>query len=203
MKKTKIYLFFLIFFCCSQLYGDSYQELKVHLKKIDNFQGNFIQKIIDNNGNLIEENRGYFFFKKPFFLNLFIFYPEKSRFISNGVDVFFYDYLLKQVTIFKFKRIIKNIILELIHNFYFKNFNFFKIRKVKDNFFIQSNKYKSDFDYIMLNIDRNSFLNKLIIKKKDGKTIFCYFTDKKKFLINRRVFKFILPEGFIVDDQRF
>lgn len=203
MKETKIFLLFFIFLYHSQLYCDPYQELKIHLKRIDNFQGNFVQKIIDNNGKLVEESKGYFFFKKPFYLNFSIFYPDKIRLISNGKDIFLYDYLLKQVTIFKLKKIIKNAASELIQNLYFKNLKIFKISKAKDNFFIESTKYKNDFNYIMLNIDRNSFLNKLIIKKKDGKTVFYYFTNKNNFLINKKIFQFFLPKDFIVDDQRF
>lgn len=91
----------------------------------------------------------------------------------------------------------------IFNNLYFKNLKIFEVNRIKNNFFIKSIKYKNDFNYIIINVDKNDLLNKFIIKKKKGETIICCFINKRNVLIDKKIFNFILPKNFSIDDQRF
>jgi len=69
------------------------------IEKMYSAQGNFSQKVIDQNGNLVQKVSGIFSFKKPNFFRWKYTEPFKSQIISDGELLYLYDPDLKQVVI--------------------------------------------------------------------------------------------------------
>ena len=97
----KLITSFLILFC-QFVSADPADELSEILKKSISFQGNFHQRVVDDDGFLIEEAEGKVFFKKPHYFKWLYAIPHKNEIIGDGDLIYIYDPDLAQVIISKF-----------------------------------------------------------------------------------------------------
>ena len=58
--------FFIFLLFCSNVLANSHSELSNLLNKMNSLTGNFKQKVIDQNGAILQEVSGQFFFKKQY-----------------------------------------------------------------------------------------------------------------------------------------
>ena len=97
--------FFIFLLFCSNVLANSHSELSNLLNKMNSLTGNFKQKVIDQNGAILQEVSGQFFFKKPNLFKWNYLEPVKSQLISDGELLYLYDPDLKQVIISQLKKI--------------------------------------------------------------------------------------------------
>ncbi|MGP1931217.1 MAG: outer membrane lipoprotein chaperone LolA [Arsenophonus sp. ET-YP4-MAG3] len=189
-------------FYINQSSANAATELQTRLNKINSFYCIFIQKVTGINGNLIQKGEGQLWIKYP---NLFKWYtisPDESLLISDGINLWFYNHLLNQVTITLLSEIMIDMPIMLItHN----NQNIWKHYKISQNgnyFILKTKQNKGNIKYISITIQPNGTIQHFSTIEKNGQTSSYYFKKKKNNHINKNIFKFISPKNVTIDDQR-
>lgn len=190
------------------------QELKDIIFKQKAYFANFNQVITNNDKKILQELEGELRLLRPNYMSMKVTSPDETELLSNGKDIYSFDAMLEQVTIYSYddSNFSSPIMLlvsekEQIWNKY----NFVKLskdelenEKLDSNSMVYSVNTKDNSGLInsMKLYFTNDLISKVQIVEKDGKTNTYSFKNINTNEVKMEDFKFDIPEGVTVDDQR-
>lgn len=192
----------LIYFISTPVLADARKNLQTRLSQVESFYATFSHKIINSEGDIIQEALGEFWIKRPNLFNWHIIFPEKSFLISDGKTIWFYTPFIQQATAIWLKDAIDNIpfILMIRNNLnYWMQYN---IKQKNDYFELIPKKSKGNLEKITTSINRRGIIKNLTLTEKSGQLSIYHFKDQKNTEINICKFNFTLPQEVTLDDQR-
>lgn len=190
------------------------QELKDIIFKQKAYFANFNQVITNNDKKILQELEGELRLLRPNYMSMKVTSPDETELLSDGKDIYSFDAMLEQVTIYSYddSNFSSPIMLlvsekEQIWNKY----NFVKLskdelenEKLDSNSMVYSVNTKDNSGLInsMKLYFTNDLISKVQIVEKDGKTNTYSFKNINTNEVKMVDFKFDIPEGVTVDDQR-
>lgn len=190
------------------------QELKDIIFKQKAYFANFNQVITNNDKKILQELEGELRLLRPNYMSMKVTSPDETELLSDGKDIYSFDAMLEQVTIYSYddSNFSSPIMLlvsekEQIWNKY----NFVKLskdelenEKLDSNSMVYSVNTKDNSGLInsMKLYFTNDLISKVQIVEKDGKTNTYSFKNINTNEVKIVDFKFDIPEGVTVDDQR-
>lgn len=190
------------------------QELKDIIFKQKAYFANFNQVITNNDKKILQELEGELRLLRPNYMSMKVTSPDETELLSDGKDIYSFDAMLEQVTIYSYddSNFSSPIMLlvsekEQIWNKY----NFVKLskdelekEKLDSNSIVYSVNTKDNSGLInsMKLYFTNDLISKVQIVEKDGKTNTYSFRNINTNEVKMEDFKFDIPEGVTVDDQR-
>ena len=163
--------------------------------------GNFKQKVTDQNGAILQEVSGQFFFKKPNLFKWDYLKPLKSQLISDGELLYLYDPDLKQVVISQLKKIggVSPAMLLVTKDIE----SLFKITRIRDkeiDWFkaVPHDPEKANFKEVFINFSQDRLKFMTIIDGFDNKTEIQFIDINQNIKINDAFFLFNTPDGIDV-----
>ena len=190
------------------------QELKDIIFKQKAYFANFNQVITNNDKKILQELEGELRLLRPNYMSMKVTSPDETELLSDGKDIYSFDAMLEQVTIYSYddSNFSSPIMLlvsekEQIWNKY----NFVKLskdelenEKLDSNSMVYSVNTKDNYGLInsMKLYFTNDLISKVQIVEKDGKTNTYSFKNINTNEVKMEDFKFDIPEGVTVDDQR-
>jgi len=190
------------------------QELKDIIFKQKAYFANFNQVITNNDKKILQELEGELRLLRPNYMSMKVTSPDETELLSDGKDIYSFDAMLEQVTIYSYddSNFSSPIMLlvsekEQIWNKY----NFVKLskdelekEKLDSNSIVYSVNTKDNFGLInsMKLYFTNDLISEVQIVEKDGKTNTYSFKNINTNEVKMVDFKFDIPEGVTVDDQR-
>ena len=101
MMIKKIYNILLLLFICSNnaLADDHNDPLQTFLENFNSLESNFIQQLINENGEVLEKSEGILLLQQPGKFNWTYKTPYAQKIISNGDVLWIFDEDLEQLTI--------------------------------------------------------------------------------------------------------
>lgn len=190
------------------------QELKDIIFKQKAYFANFNQVITNNDKKILQELEGELRLLRPNYMSMKVISPDETELLSDGKDIYSFDAMLEQVTIYSYddSNFSSPIMLlvsekEQIWNKY----NFVKLsndelenEKLDSNSMVYSVNSKDNSGLInsMKLYFTNDWISKVQIVEKDGKTNTYSFKNINTNEVKMEDFKFDIPEGVTVDDQR-
>ena len=190
------------------------QELKDIIFKQKAYFANFNQVITNNDKKILQELEGELRLLRPNYMSMKVTSPDETELLSDGKDIYSFDAMLEQVTIYSYddSNFSSPIMLlvsekEQIWNKY----NFVKLskdelenEKLDSNSMVYSVNTKDNSGLInsMKLYFTNDLISKVQIVEKDGKTNTYSFRNINTNEVKMVDFKFDIPEGVTVDDQR-
>ena len=190
------------------------QELKDIIFKQKAYFANFNQVITNNDNKILQELEGELRLLRPNYMSMKVTSPDETELLSDGKDIYSFDAMLEQVTIYSYddSNFSSPIMLlvsekEQIWNKY----NFVKLskdelenEKLDSNSMVYSVNTKDNSGLInsMKLYFTNDLISKVQIVEKDGKTNTYSFKNINTNEVKMVDFKFDIPEGVTVDDQR-
>jgi outer membrane lipoprotein carrier protein len=190
------------------------QELKDIIFKKKAYFANFNQVITNNDKKILQELEGELRLLRPNYMSMKVTSPDETELLSDGKDIYSFDAMLEQVTIYSYddSNFSSPIMLlvsekEQIWNKY----NFVKLskdelekEKLDSNSMVYSVNTKDNSGLInsMKLYFTNDLISKVQIVEKDGKTNTYSFKNINTNEVKMVDFKFDIPEGVTVDDQR-
>lgn len=190
------------------------QELKDIIFKQKAYFANFNQVITNNDKKILQELEGELRLLRPNYMSMKVTSPDETELLSDGKDIYSFDAMLEQVTIYSYddSNFSSPIMLlvsekEQIWNKY----NFVKLskdelekEKLDSNSIVYSVNTKDNSGLInsMKLYFTNDLISKVQIVEKDGKTNTYSFKNINTNEVKMVDFKFDIPEGVTVDDQR-
>ena len=190
--------FFIILFFCLPVFANPDSELSNMLNKMNSLTGNFKQKVLDQNGEILQEVSGQFFFKKPNLFKWDYLKPSKSQLISDGELLYLYDPDLKQVVISQLKKLGGVSPAMLLVNSDIESF--FKVSIIQDkkgiNWFkaIPQEPGKANFKKVFLNFFQKELKRMKIVDGFDNTTEIEFIKVSRNTDINEAIFLFNTPE---------
>ena len=194
--------FFIFLLFCSNVLANSHSELSNLLNKMNSLTGNFKQKVIDQNGAILQEVSGQFFFKKPNLFKWNYLEPVKSQLISDGELLYLYDPDLKQVIISQLKKIggVSPAMLLVTRDIE----SLFKVSIIQDEKGVSWFKAlphepeKANFKKVFINFVQNELKSMRIIDGFDNTTEIEFIKVSRNININEAIFLFNTPEDIDV-----
>ncbi len=190
------------------------QELKDIIFKQKAYFANFNQVITNKDKKILQELEGELRLLRPNYMSMKVTSPDETELLSDGKDIYSFDAMLEQVTIYSYddSNFSSPIMLlvsekEQIWNKY----NFVKLskdelenEKLDSNSMVYSVNTKDNSGLInsMKLYFTNDLISKVQIVEKDGKTNTYSFKNINTNEVKMVDFKFDIPEGVTVDDQR-
>ena len=169
------------------------------IEKMYSAQGNFSQKVIDQNGNLVQKVSGIFSFKKPNFFRWKYTEPFESQIISDGELLYLYDPDLKQVVISSLDKLggVSPAMLLVsgdTHNSF--KLNYLKNIESRDWFqAIPKDKSKSTFKSVLINFEAEKIKEMRVLDNFEQTTIIIFNSLVANNKINDEFFLFNTPEN--------
>tara|TARA_Y100000748_G_scaffold219484_1_gene184466 strand:- start:27456 stop:28058 length:603 start_codon:yes stop_codon:yes gene_type:complete len=196
-----IRLFLLLLLFCLNVSANSHFELSEKLNKMKSLTGDFKQKVTDQNGAILQEVSGQFFFKKPNLFKWDYLKPLKSQLISDGELLYLYDPDLKQVVISQLKKIggVSPAMLLVTKDIE----SLFKITRIRDkeiDWFkaVPHDPEKANFKEVFINFSHDRLKFMTIIDGFDNKTEIQFIDINQNIKINDAFFLFNTPDGIDV-----
>jgi outer membrane lipoprotein carrier protein len=194
--------FFIILLFCSNTFSNPNSDLVDILGKMRALNGNFTQKVTDQNGAILQDASGQFFFKKPNLFKWDYLEPSKSQLISDGELLYLYDPDLKQVVISQLKKIggVSPAMLLVTRDIE----NIFEISSIRDEKGIDWFKAvphepeKANFKKVFISFTEGKLKRMKIIDGFDNITEINFIKVNQNTVINEAIFLFNTPEDIDV-----
>ncbi|GAA5143916.1 outer membrane lipoprotein chaperone LolA [Thalassotalea piscium] len=182
------------------------QLLKAMLAKVHQFSASFVQQVLDEEGNLLQEATGKLKVSKPNLVYWFTEEPNESLIVSDGETLWFYDPFIEQASAYGINQSIANTPILLLSNSNEELWQHYQVIKKSDTHYLihskdENSKVKSlalYFSETIANqlvgfdiIDSTGQISKISLNNIDSKTP-----------LNDNTFIFTLPDGADLDDQR-
>ncbi|MFT5814402.1 MAG: outer membrane lipoprotein carrier protein [Psychroserpens sp.] len=184
---------------------NSKSVLMAKLAKIEFFSAEFTQQIFDEAGNELQQGSGLLSVSKPNLVNWQTTLPDESLIVSDGENLWFYDPFVEQVSVYTLESAIANTPILLITSNDEKLWQDYSVNQLTDNRYLVTAKNDNarvkslelsfakgvyNVELSALNIlDATGQLSVITLKHQN--------TAPKPSL-----FKFTVPEGVYLDDQR-
>ena len=194
--------FFFILLFSLNISANSDSDLLNILNQMNSLTGNFKQKVADQNGAILQEVSGQFFFKKPNLFKWDYLEPSKSQLISDGELLYLYDPDLKQVVISHLKNFggVSPAMLLVTNDIE----SLFEITIIQDkkgvDWFraLPHEPEKANFKEVFINFSQKKLKSMRIIDGFDNTTEIDFIKVSRNTDINEAIFLFNTPEDIDV-----
>ena len=194
--------FFFILLFSLNVSANSDSELSNILNQMNSLTGNFKQKVADQNGAILQEVSGQFFFKKPNLFKWDYLEPSKSQLISDGELLYLYDPDLKQVVISQLKKFggVSPAMLLVTSDIE----SLFEVTIIQDkkgvSWFraLPHEPEKANFKEVFINFSQKKLKSMRIIDGFDNTTEIDFIKVSRNTDINEAIFLFNTPEDIDV-----
>lgn len=178
--------------------ADDAVELKNILSKYSALSAEFEQTVTKTDGSVISETKGTLSLKKPDKFMLHTTEPDEQLLYTKGLEVYFYDPFVNQVTIFDRSSIYTSP-FALLTSADSKVWNNYSVKKQGDGFLLTP--LRSELLTKIVLLLANETLKELKVTFKDGNTSHYRFSSVAD-RADEKVFDYTLPADVQVDDER-
>lgn len=181
------------------------QSLMMRLSQNSQFSATFSQQVLDEEKNVLQQSEGKLAVKQPDLVYWHTQQPEESLIVSDGSSLWFYDPFIEQATAYDVKTSIANTPILLLTSTDETLWQQYGINQLnQDNYTIQSLDTNSRVKTLTLNFEANTNrLASFSILDSTGQLSVVQLSDvDTTTIIADTLFKFTLPEGVYLDDQR-
>lgn len=179
------------------VYASSASQALTHLlNPLQSLQANFIQKIMDNRGQILQETRGQMILQRPGKFRWEVMQPTKQLLIADGQRIWFYDIALQQVVIQKQQQMSANSPAALLSGATNNLTKLFDVNFLMDgqSFYLKPKDKNSLFSSISLIFRKNQLIEMRLKDKLEQQTVINFSQLKLNPSISVQAFKFVLPK---------
>ena len=163
----------------------------------------YVQTVFSPEDKILQELKGDLYLLRPNYFRMDTMDPDASTVVADGTNVYSYDEMLEQVTIYSFNQQVANSPLMLIISDDSELWgNYDVMRSSEDTFTVMPKELgRNNIKSMSLTFNKGN-IKRLKFIENDGKYSVYNFTPKKDVSLTANDFKYVIPEGITVDDQR-
>jgi len=189
-----------IFVLASDL--DAKQQLKAKLLKLETYQANFTQTVVDIENTLLQQATGRIVLQQPnkFFWELFE--PNESVLLADGDNIWNIDPFLEQVVVNSADVALENNPLILLTNPASSQWQEFEVSQLDGQFIITPREPNGGIDSLRLVFNNDTLVE---LETQDGqqqKSLLVFSDIKQNHSLPADTFLFVMPDDYELDDQR-
>lgn len=183
--------------------ADDGAVLKEKLAKVQLFGAHFEQVVYDPDGKQLQKSSGDMVVSRPNRFRWETKQPDESLILSDGKEVWVYDPFVEQVSLMKLSAAINNTPFLLITSSDPKLWSQYEVLQEGNSFTVTSRKKAQRIESLRIVFDGQWQLNRFEVNEAQGQRSefqLSQFTLKPQLKADS--FKFTVPAGVTIDDQR-
>jgi outer membrane lipoprotein carrier protein len=181
---------------------DAKQQLKVKLALLATYQANFTQTVVDIENTLLQEAAGRIVLRQPNNLYWELFEPNESVLLADGTNIWNIDPFLEQVVVYGANAALENNPLILLTNPDSTQWQKFDVSRLDSQFIIKPRELNGGIESLRLVFNGDTLIE---IESQDGqqqKSLLLFSEIQQNHSLPADTFRFVMPEGYELDDQR-
>lgn len=206
MKKlVKTSLFGVALFSMANVaYADaqSVAELQRRLEQVSQYSADFDQTVRSSKGKQIQSGKGKFQVKRPNLFRMDTQSPQENLIVSDGANLWFYDPFVSQVTVNTVQDAVNNTPFVLLTSSDKSHWEQYDVTQNADTFVLKPKSKKSNLKQFDVRIDQSGMLKGFSTIERDGQSNLYVLRNITSGNVSSDLFKFNVPKGAELDDQR-
>ena len=180
---------------------DAQTQLQRYLNTMQQFQAQFDQQVVDEQGDVIQESSGRMALARPNQFHWQVTEPDEELMVADGNALWLYNPFLEQVTIMDFQKALQQSPFMLLMSDDAAAWDQYTISQISNGFSIKPNVPQLIAE---IRIERNgNAISRLILLDSQGKTsVFTLSQFDANSTLPNTLFHFTVPQGVEIDDQR-
>ncbi|AWS51086.1 MULTISPECIES: outer membrane lipoprotein chaperone LolA [Providencia] len=185
-----------------QVLADASEDLQERLNKVNSFQASFSQKVTSPEGDLIQEGVGDLWLERPNLFNWNMTSPDESVLVSDGKNLWFYNPFVEQVTVTNLADATQDTPFLLITRNDPKDWKQYSIIQQGNTFDLKPKQTNGTLKRFSITVSPQGTIEQFSAVEQDGQTSAYQLKEQKNGRIDASKFKFTVPKGVTLDDQR-
>ncbi len=187
--------------------ADDTNDLKKSIFDISNYEAKFSQQVKNATGQVLQDGEGSIKLLRPNYFRMDIETPSEALILANGKEIYNYDEMLEQVTVYSQGSQMVNSPFLLLISQDNELWNKYTVTR-KDNskhqktYEIVSNNQEGLIKSFVVTLNRHNLLQEIVITENDERQNIYKFSDIKTNKLSSDDFKYAIPERISIDDQR-
>ncbi|AHE64434.1 outer membrane lipoprotein chaperone LolA [Pasteurella multocida] len=192
----------LTLFLSSAAWADAASELQQRLSKVNVLSADYAQTVSSSDGKNVQQGSGTLKIKRPNLFQMDNKTPQENQIISDGKTLWFYDPFVEQVTANWVKDAVNNTPFVLLTSDDSSHWVQYNVEQKADTFTLKPKAKQSNIKQFDIRIDSEGVLRNFSTIEKDGQTNLYILRNITNQPLADGVFKFSVPKGVELDDQR-
>ncbi|SUB36090.1 outer-membrane lipoprotein carrier protein [Pasteurella multocida] len=189
-------------FLSSAAWADAASELQQRLSKVNVLSADYAQTVSSSDGKNVQQGSGTLKIKRPNLFRMDNKTPQENQIISDGKTLWFYDPFVEQVTANWVKDAVNNTPFVLLTSDDSSHWVQYNVEQKADTFTLKPKAKQSNIKQFDIRIDSEGVLRNFSTIEKDGQTNLYILRNITNQPLADGVFKFSVPKGVELDDQR-
>lgn len=177
-------------------------ELKQRLSQLKTFTGSFEQRVIDAQGELLQEATGELFLKQPNLMLWRVDEPDENLLVADGNTLWFMDPFVEQVVASNQADSVANNPIILLTNGSSETWDQFVVSQQQNTFTITAKDPKTQVTQLTLSFDNKQLTSLSLTDRQQQISTLVFANTKQNRPISADLFRFSVPDGYELDDQR-
>ncbi|CDH26560.1 outer membrane lipoprotein chaperone LolA [Xenorhabdus bovienii] len=183
-------------------WADASQDLQGRLGKVNSFHASFTQTVTSSDGSAIQNGEGQLWVKRPNLFNWHMTSPDESVLVSDGKTLWFYNPFVEQVTANWLKDAAGNTPFMLIARNDSADWKQYNVVQNGNNFELMSSNANGNLKHFSITVTPEGTIQKFTAVEQDGQKSAYQLKGQQNTRVDESKFKFTMPEGVTLDDQR-
>lgn len=188
-------------FFSANTFADAQKQLSERFAKLNSFSAQFEQTVTSPDDEIISKGRGEFAVTRP---NLFYWKsetPDENILVSDGKTLWYYSPFIEQVTAMWLENATSQTPFILLTRNKNEDWDRYHVNQ-KGDVFTLTPKQKTDQGQFIVGLLPNGKLTEFSVIEQDGQKNRFVFSHVKQSKPSADLFKFTVPKGVELDDQR-
>ncbi|CDH19601.1 outer membrane lipoprotein chaperone LolA [Xenorhabdus bovienii] len=183
-------------------WADASQDLQGRLGKVNSFHASFTQTVTSSDGSAIQNGEGQLWVKRPNLFNWHMTLPDESVLVSDGKTLWFYNPFVEQVTANWLKDAAGNTPFMLIARNDSADWKQYNVVQNGNNFELMPSNANGNLKHFSITVTPEGTIQKFTAVEQDGQKSAYQLKGQQNTRVDESKFKFTMPEGVTLDDQR-
>lgn len=193
---------FALFFCSFSVFATPKETLSERLALTDGFSAKFEQQVISPDGDVVMEGNGVVDIARPSLFRWETLAPDENLLVSDGQSLWYYSPFIEQVTIYNQEQATEQTPFVLLTRNRASDWDAYQVEEKGDVFTLMPTAVDSNQGQFQITIDTHGVVKGFNVIEQDGQRSQFTFADVKQQKPQASRFKFDVPDGVEVDDQR-
>lgn len=177
-------------------------ELQKRLELVSQYSGDFDQTVRSSKGKEIQKGKGKLQVKRPNLFRMDTKSPQENVIVADGKTLWFYDPFVAQVTANWVSEAVNNTPFVLLTSNDKSHWDQYDVQQNADSFVLKPKSKKSNIKQFDVRIDSNGLMKGFSTIERDGQSNLYILRNISTANIANDLFKFSVPKGVELDDQR-
>ncbi|WP_018651071.1 outer membrane lipoprotein chaperone LolA [Actinobacillus capsulatus] len=182
--------------------AQSVAELQRRLEQVSQYSADFDQTVRSGKGKQIQSGKGKFQVKRPNLFRMDTKSPQENLIVSDGANLWFYDPFVSQVTVNTVQDAVNNTPFVLLTSSDKSHWDQYDVTQNADIFVLKPKSKKSNLKQFDVRIDQSGMLKGFSTIERDGQSNLYVLRNITGGGVSSDLFKFSVPKGAELDDQR-